>query len=561
MTNAPAAEVITFYSLNGGTGRSMAVSNIACLLASRCRRGEKVLVIDWSLEAPSLHHFFGPWPANEDAEPGLLDLFDAIADSAGSIEEARPDRFVTQTAVPGLGLVKAGAFDGNYVTRFSSFDWTDFTDRFPLAVMDLLTYWRKHFRYILIDSRGGVSDLSGMCAMMLPDRLVPLFTLSRPSIEGALEISRFAMEYRNGEAAPRPLTIFPVPARVELEEGVGRDLYQPAFESLFEELYAAPGCCLQRYFTGVQLPYTPRYARGEEIAVLEGSGNQTPLRRAYEVLAERLAASTLPWEDNAAEPADDFVEVDGQLMSVGEAGKVYAGQIEQLRAEADDSGAARALMSLGSIEDRAGQAEPARAHYLDAIGLFRQLNDALPLAAALDDLGQLERRENRWSVAMAHFEEAAELHRIAGSVSKRARSLQFLADLCAKAGDTEEARAWRAWRRCFPGPAGRWTHEHPTRKPSKQRGTPDTGWARPMRYVVSETLRDCSDALAMPGNAMKARSISTANSRIHWVRRTRCKASGISKSGWSTGTTRSVGSSKPRMSFALRKPILVWPTP
>jgi MinD-like ATPase involved in chromosome partitioning or flagellar assembly len=43
--------IVTFYSYKGGTGRSMALANVAWLLAFS---GKRVLVIDWDLEAPDL---------------------------------------------------------------------------------------------------------------------------------------------------------------------------------------------------------------------------------------------------------------------------------------------------------------------------------------------------------------------------------------------------------------------------------------------------------------------------------------------------------------------------
>src|SRR5687768_8031580 len=51
--------IITFYSYKGGTGRSMAVANVACLLAkSVLKQSQKILVMDWDLEAPGLHRYF-----------------------------------------------------------------------------------------------------------------------------------------------------------------------------------------------------------------------------------------------------------------------------------------------------------------------------------------------------------------------------------------------------------------------------------------------------------------------------------------------------------------------
>ena len=52
-------EVITFYSYKGGTGRTMALSNIAVMLARRQNATVPILMIDWDLEAPGLHRYFG----------------------------------------------------------------------------------------------------------------------------------------------------------------------------------------------------------------------------------------------------------------------------------------------------------------------------------------------------------------------------------------------------------------------------------------------------------------------------------------------------------------------
>ena len=52
------SNIITFYSYKGGAGRSMALANLAWVLASN---GKRVLVIDWDLEAPGLHRYFRPF--------------------------------------------------------------------------------------------------------------------------------------------------------------------------------------------------------------------------------------------------------------------------------------------------------------------------------------------------------------------------------------------------------------------------------------------------------------------------------------------------------------------
>src|SRR5262245_15866916 len=63
--------IVTFYSYKGGVGRSMALANIAVLLA---RRGLKVLTVDWDLEAPGLERYFADFEIKPGG-PGLLRMF------------------------------------------------------------------------------------------------------------------------------------------------------------------------------------------------------------------------------------------------------------------------------------------------------------------------------------------------------------------------------------------------------------------------------------------------------------------------------------------------------
>src|SRR6266567_4133279 len=65
-------KIITFYSYKGGTGRTMAISNVAWILASN---GHRVLLIDWDLEAPGLHRYLRPFLLDRElaSTPGLID--------------------------------------------------------------------------------------------------------------------------------------------------------------------------------------------------------------------------------------------------------------------------------------------------------------------------------------------------------------------------------------------------------------------------------------------------------------------------------------------------------
>src|SRR5436853_6005202 len=78
-SNAPQpASLITFYSYKGGVGRSMAVANLAVILA---QRGHRVLAVDWDLEAPGLDRYFANSDVvNPKVRGGLLKLLENIRD-------------------------------------------------------------------------------------------------------------------------------------------------------------------------------------------------------------------------------------------------------------------------------------------------------------------------------------------------------------------------------------------------------------------------------------------------------------------------------------------------
>lgn len=328
----PPGEIITFYSYKGGTGRSMALANVACLLARQSRR--KVLMIDWDLEAPGLHWYFGEREKPHSAEsrayekdlkeaPGLIELFLSISKTMtqprfNSADEAAVEAvvrklslqsYILKTPVPYVYILKAGRFDEQYSQRINSFDWIEFYERSPSFFRFFAERLKQHYPYVLIDSRTGATDTSGICTALMPEKLVTVFTPNRQSLEGVLELASNAAAYRKQSDDLRPLTIFPLPSRVEASEttlrqhwrfGTRHDSflgYQPGFEQLFQRIYNLPQCDLSNYFDEVQIQHFPRYSYGEEIAVLEeNEGDRLSLSRSYESLTTQMLSFTPPWE-------------------------------------------------------------------------------------------------------------------------------------------------------------------------------------------------------------------------------------------------------------------------
>lgn len=282
MSSLTPGKIITFYSYKGGTGRSMALANVAWILASN---GKQVLVVDWDLEAPGLHRYFRPFLVDADlkASHGIIDLMWEFATEAmtppASPEDPPPDwyhkhanilRYATSLEwnFPSggtLDFVPAGRQGPAYAKRVNSFNWQNFYDRlgggtFIEAVKDSM---RSEYDYILIDSRTGVSDTAGICTVQMPDTLVVCFTLNNQSINGAAAVAESVCSQRQGN----PLRLLPVPMRVEDGEknklDVGRKYAWAKFAPFVESM--APGN-RDSYWLDVEVPYRVFYAYEEVLA-------------------------------------------------------------------------------------------------------------------------------------------------------------------------------------------------------------------------------------------------------------------------------------------------------
>ena len=88
MSESSQGQIITFYSYKGGTGRTMALANVAWILASN---GKRVLAVDWDLESPGLHKFFHPFldESTVSATPGVIEIINDYASAAVDPEPAK----------------------------------------------------------------------------------------------------------------------------------------------------------------------------------------------------------------------------------------------------------------------------------------------------------------------------------------------------------------------------------------------------------------------------------------------------------------------------------------
>src|SRR5690349_19763043 len=135
-------QVITFYSFSGGTGRTMALANVAWILASA---GKRVLVADWNLESPGLHRWFHPFidPEVFENQGGVINLIREYEDQGAhhdprrppgwhvELAQARRHAFPLNATFPNGGelhFLSAGRQNQDYRTSVGALDWDAFLE-------------------------------------------------------------------------------------------------------------------------------------------------------------------------------------------------------------------------------------------------------------------------------------------------------------------------------------------------------------------------------------------------------------------------------------------------
>jgi hypothetical protein len=384
-------KIITFYSYKGGTGRSMALANVAWILASS---GFKVLVIDWDLEAPGIHRYFQPFLRDRSliSSEGIIDFVIDFATGAVS----PPEQHTSEAAEsqpwyssyanllgyasslqwndfpkPGtLDLVPAGRQDESYAVRVNSFHWQHFYDKLGggLFLEEVKQRLRAEYDYILIDSRTGVSDTSGICTVQMPDELVVCFTLNRQSIEGAAAAAASALAQRRKPDGSAGLKIWPMPTRVELAEKKRLDSARQRARALFDPVMGHLGIVeRERYWGDSEVLYQAFYAYEETLAVfVDEPGQEHSMLSAMEKLATRLTdRKSLPLEPISDKLKRDTLVRFGQ-RSLAESNAIlssFANQYEEIR-RVMPSGPDRTRRLdrlVGRIQSLAGEIEEADA--------------------------------------------------------------------------------------------------------------------------------------------------------------------------------------------------------
>lgn len=224
------SKIITFYSFKGGVGRTMALANTACYLANT--HNLHLILVDWDLEAPGLHYYFGYSDHDLKDTPGLIDYIEDYKNAVKSREKSKkpmlsnyltplPDAIRKRIKNGSVRIMTCGKTNSDYALRTQSFDWKLFyKEDYGFEIIENLKSELNQLSDIaIVDARAGQADVGTTSTIQVPDAVVMFFTSNRQSLEGTERVARLtkAHPFRKSQGMS-DLKIFLVPSRVFPEE-------------------------------------------------------------------------------------------------------------------------------------------------------------------------------------------------------------------------------------------------------------------------------------------------------------------------------------------------------
>lgn len=267
------SSIVTFYSFKGGVGRSMALANVAYELA---KKAMKVLIVDWDLEAPGLEKYFSNFKINSSSEGLLQLLLEFQKDRQPNYRDFLSSIHINPEA--SIDLLQSGRDNepNKYSFDLQTFDWADFfkLNKGGIHLEMLRKQWLNDYDIILIDSRTGLSDSSGICTIMMPDILIPMFTANYQSLFGIRDTVKYIQNARQKLDIDRMgLTILPIPCRFgtrvefkESQEWLSRisDILKDCYSDWLPK-WIEPKFILEQ----IKIPQVDYFSFGEKLAVHE----------------------------------------------------------------------------------------------------------------------------------------------------------------------------------------------------------------------------------------------------------------------------------------------------
>jgi MinD-like ATPase involved in chromosome partitioning or flagellar assembly len=138
---------------------------------------------------------------------------DSVADKF--VDSTTVTDFIYRSRVTNVDVMPAGVLDESYQSRLAEIDWEGMYDRCPAIYRAFARRLSRDYAVVLVDSCTGLTDTSGICTALLPDKLIVVFTPNRQSLAGVETLIQRSTQYRQASKDLRSLLVYPLPSRIE----------------------------------------------------------------------------------------------------------------------------------------------------------------------------------------------------------------------------------------------------------------------------------------------------------------------------------------------------------
>jgi len=229
---------VTYYSYKGGVGRTLALANTAYSLATD-GEGTKVAVLDFDLEAPGIDKISPFQPEQFPKKGGIVEY---IANYLGrpspdheDLPEISPYSYPVK-GVDNIRVIPAGKKDRDYQSLITTMNWAELYQQKKgyRFIEQLKERIRIEFApdYLLIDSRTGLADISGITTHQMADIVVLVFNLNRQNLDGIKKAYQSISESPKAVPVKTILVASPVPRDLLSETDLVGSRLREASESM-----------------------------------------------------------------------------------------------------------------------------------------------------------------------------------------------------------------------------------------------------------------------------------------------------------------------------------------
>ncbi len=206
---------ITFYSYKGGVGRTLALLNVASVLAMN---GSKVVAVDLDLEAPGFGLSSLTKRPEETPHLGVSDFLFASRVPGPLTAEPYIFRPELPEVEDRLLLMPTGTRAMELAGRVSEFyrdPAGDAASAFEVLVAEIEERFAPD--YLFFDSRTGLADIAGVCTVELPEVLVVFSGLNEQNVNGTERVLSMLREHPARErSVATMLVLSPLPRAADL---------------------------------------------------------------------------------------------------------------------------------------------------------------------------------------------------------------------------------------------------------------------------------------------------------------------------------------------------------